>query len=246
MYTRFDEFSINTKTLELLIGRELVQLDERFFLLFRLLIEYYPAHCGKQQCLDYIWPNTVVSDMSLAKLVSNTRKLFKQAGCEVSIIQTVHGRGYRLSKELGLQLCSQNSLLERPRAVTMEPRLFSEGPMSEFYKTKLDVHVGESDISDGTAILSGSSPRRDNKETVTLFARLLIQKGNLIVIFLLLSFIAILLFNYHFMPSFFTFPATNKMNNSTGMLSSHSPETIRRMLWIDGHSDNDIEKIGIS
>ncbi|QFU21372.1 response regulator [Shewanella eurypsychrophilus] len=106
MYIRFDEFSIDTLQLEFIIKGHPVPVDERVCLLFSLLIENYPSHCNKQICLDHIWPDTIVSDMSLSKLVSDARKVFKQAGCSVAIIQTVHGRGYRLSQELGKQLAN--------------------------------------------------------------------------------------------------------------------------------------------
>ncbi|MFT5704549.1 MAG: DNA-binding winged helix-turn-helix (wHTH) protein [Shewanella sp.] len=197
MYTRFDEFSINTNTFELMIGRELVQSDERVFLLFELLIERYPAHCGKQECLDHIWYDTVVSNMSLAKLVSDTRKLFKQAGCEVPIIQTIHGRGYRLSAELGTQLSSQNSLLETPQAVTNVPKLASEGIMFKGDRANLDVNMTGGENPNFSAIQGASFIRQNTREPMTIFARLRVRKGNLIVIFLILSCIAILLFHHH-------------------------------------------------
>ncbi|WP_076416591.1 response regulator [Shewanella sp. UCD-KL12] len=110
MYISFDEFSINTVQQEFVIDDQSIQIDERICSLFSLLIESYPNHCNKQACLQHIWPDTVVSDMSLSKLVSDTRKIFKNAGCEAAIIQTVHGRGYRLSQALGRQLLNQDAL----------------------------------------------------------------------------------------------------------------------------------------
>lgn len=120
MYIRFDEFCLNTLQLELTIAHHCVSLDERICLLLRLLVENYPSYCTKQTCLEHIWPDTIVSGMSLSKLVSDTRKVFKQAGCEVAIIQTVHGRGYRLSQELGKQLThSEKGVLLNP--IELEP-----------------------------------------------------------------------------------------------------------------------------
>ena len=72
MYSYFDELSFYSKTFELVIAKELVQFDKRVFLLLKLLIEHYPAHCSKRTCLVIVSDLNVVSDMLSAKLVSDT------------------------------------------------------------------------------------------------------------------------------------------------------------------------------
>lgn len=104
MTLSFNEFSINTEALELQVAGHVVAIDERNIALLQTLAQHYPEHCSKQECLALIWPETIVSDMSLSKLVSDTRKLFNQAGYSGPLIQTVHGRGYRLDHALGKQL----------------------------------------------------------------------------------------------------------------------------------------------
>ncbi|ACA88054.1 winged helix-turn-helix domain-containing protein [Shewanella woodyi] len=216
MYTHFEEFSINTETFELVIAKELVQLDERVFQLFKLLIEDYPAHCSKQRCLDRIWPNTVVSDMSLAKLVSDTRKLFKKAGCQAPIIETVHGRGYRLSKELGQQLSSVDTL------VGSESQLLPSG----------FEQVGREP--------SAKIPAQE--ESLSFTEKTLAQKGNLIVGFLLLIFMAFTL-NHYLIPSVLTSAQTPVLkNNPQEVVYSQSPDAIGRILWVDDHPDNNVEE----
>ena len=78
--------------------------DERTLLLMQLLIEHFPEPVDQQMLLDTLWPNTVVSSWSVARLISDTRKLFKDAGVTESVIQTLHGRGYRLEPELAARL----------------------------------------------------------------------------------------------------------------------------------------------
>ncbi|GGI76701.1 hypothetical protein GCM10007978_12940 [Shewanella hanedai] len=221
MYTRFDEFSINTKTFELMIGRELVQLDERVFLLFSLLIEHYPTHCSKQECLEYIWPDTVVSDMSLAKLVSDTRKLFKLAGCEVPIIQTIHGRGYRLSKELGQQLGSQGSQLEQLNPVISEPSL----------------QLKESDTHEETTVQGELASWLNDDKTIILFGSLQLKRRNVIAVSLIFIFAAISVFS-HLSPSWFT----SSIHHSKELVYSQSPAAIGRILWVDDNPDNNIKE----
>ncbi|QQX80965.1 winged helix-turn-helix domain-containing protein [Shewanella sp. KX20019] len=110
MKLSFSEFSIDCETAELLVNGAKIAIDERNIMLIQLLAKSYPEYCLKQDCLDKIWVGTVVSDMSLSKLVSDTRKIFAKAGYSGPLIQTVHGRGYRLGHELGQQLSQlQNS-----------------------------------------------------------------------------------------------------------------------------------------
>ncbi|MCL1050451.1 winged helix-turn-helix domain-containing protein [Shewanella abyssi] len=104
MKLSFSEFSIDCETAELLVNGANIAIDERNIMLIQLLAQSYPEYCSKQDCLDKIWVGTVVSDMSLSKLVSDTRKIFAKAGYSGPLIQTVHGRGYRLEHELGKQL----------------------------------------------------------------------------------------------------------------------------------------------
>ena len=104
MNLSFSEFCIDSEALELCVADKCVALDQRHISLLSLLAEHYPEHCSKQDCLAEVWQDTVVSDMSLSKLVSDTRKLFAKAGYQGPLIQTVHGRGYRLEHVLGKQL----------------------------------------------------------------------------------------------------------------------------------------------
>ncbi|WP_299804289.1 winged helix-turn-helix domain-containing protein [uncultured Shewanella sp.] len=116
MLLSFSEFSIDSETLELNVDGDCLAIDERNMTLLAMLAERYPDHCSKQECLDLIWQGTVVSDMSLSKLVSDTRKLFCKAGYQGPLIQTVHGRGYRLEHQLGKQLLAKTQIELEPQA----------------------------------------------------------------------------------------------------------------------------------
>ncbi|WP_394201227.1 response regulator [Shewanella waksmanii] len=108
MLVEFEQFSIDCELRQLVINGQVVNADDRLFVLMALLIEHAPQWASKQQCIDKCWPDTVVTDLSLSKLVSQVRKVFKQAGCDAMVIQTVHGRGFRLADELALQLNGAN------------------------------------------------------------------------------------------------------------------------------------------
>ena len=100
MFYDFQTFSLDITNRQLVIYGELVDIDERAFVLFDVLTNAYPETCTKQQLLECIWPDTVVSEWSLSKLISDIRKVFKNAGYDGPLLQTVHGKGYRLAVEL--------------------------------------------------------------------------------------------------------------------------------------------------
>ncbi|MDT3309487.1 response regulator [Shewanella vaxholmensis] len=108
MHYTFRTFMLDVQNRTLHYNSERINCDERVILLISLLIEAYPEHCDQAFLLEKIWPNTVVSSWSVARLISDTRKLFTSAGLDIPIIQTLHGRGYRLSHDIAAILSSQN------------------------------------------------------------------------------------------------------------------------------------------
>lgn len=110
MIYQFSSISLNTVNKQLLVNGQRVDAEDRLIYLLIELIVHYPEHCDKDYILDKIWPDTVVSEWSVSKLVSDARHLFKQHGYDQDIIQTIRGRGYRLNPELGEQLYITESL----------------------------------------------------------------------------------------------------------------------------------------
>lgn len=104
MRYRFDRFELNLTQLTITSDGKPIAADARIVTLIGLLIDAYPEHCDRKFLLDQVWPTTMVAHWSLARLVSDTRKLFKEAGHDGPLIQTLHGRGYRLAPELAQQL----------------------------------------------------------------------------------------------------------------------------------------------
>lgn len=100
-------------------GRKL-QCDERTLMLFQLLIESYPEPLEATLLLEKLWPNTVVSSWSVTRLISDARKMLKDAGMQESVIQTLHGRGYRLEPELAAKL--QSKVADANAGVVLPPK----------------------------------------------------------------------------------------------------------------------------
>ena len=104
MQYRFRQFVLDTAQLHLTAGGAPVNMDARPLQLLRLLIETYPEPCSKNQLLEHLWPDSVVSQWSAGRVVSDTRRCFRELGYDGPLIQTLHGRGYRLAPELAEEL----------------------------------------------------------------------------------------------------------------------------------------------
>lgn len=120
MQYKFDRFTLDAKNLSLMRDGQLLCIDQRMLKLMILLIEAYPASCEQQVLLSSIWQRTVVSYWSLARLVSDTRRFFRQNGCENPIIETVHGTGFRLSPLL-LCRCLDVEDVQQPSEIKATP-----------------------------------------------------------------------------------------------------------------------------
>lgn len=119
----FDRFELDTELLLLTVhDAPPVAADARSVQLLGLLIEAWPEHGERRVLLEKLWPTTVVAHWSLARLVSDTRKLFANAGYTDPLIQTLHGRGYRLAPELAQKLGLPASSTPDEKVDTASPR----------------------------------------------------------------------------------------------------------------------------
>ena len=65
-----------------------------------LLITNRPRAVSKAEILDRVWPNTFVSDASLARTITEIRKAIGESGPFGSAIRTVHAFGYAFAAEV--------------------------------------------------------------------------------------------------------------------------------------------------
>lgn len=65
-----------------------------------LLITNRPRAVSKAEILDRVWPNTFVSDASLARTINEIRKAIGESGPFGSAIRTVHAFGYAFAAEV--------------------------------------------------------------------------------------------------------------------------------------------------
>jgi DNA-binding response OmpR family regulator len=114
MFYQFDDFSLDTERQTLIIQGAVVAANVQIVKFLSLLIEAYPQSCKKHLLHQELWNDTVVTDSSIARLVTDTRKLFKLHGYNGPLIQTIHGQGYRLAAELNDQALSHTAAMSSP------------------------------------------------------------------------------------------------------------------------------------
>lgn len=212
MKLTFSEFSIDSETFELHVGDQSVAIDERNVALLSILAQRYPEHCSKQECLDLIWQETVVSDMSLSKLVSDTRKLFSKAGYQGPLIQTVHGRGYRLEHVLGKQVIAQAQ--SQNQSESQEKARPQQGAVKPINSDQPPTPTASQKMS--------ATNWFSNWEN---FAKVLI---------LLLLTIGLAFQIWHVTSSEHNKPAATSLNYS------EPKDSIGRILWVDDHPENNL------
>lgn len=90
----FEPFYLNIKRQCLQKNAEDIKTSARMFELLHILAKASPKPVSKEQLTTSLWPNTIVSEWSLARLVSDTRTLLGDDGEQQKYIQTIRGAGF--------------------------------------------------------------------------------------------------------------------------------------------------------
>jgi DNA-binding winged helix-turn-helix (wHTH) protein len=91
---RFGECRLNVSTRQVFRSGVEVHLSPKAFELLKLLVERRPRAISKAEAHAAIWPDTFVSDASLARLVTDIRSAIGDDAREPRFVRTVHGFGY--------------------------------------------------------------------------------------------------------------------------------------------------------
>ena len=109
MSLRFCGCTLDVDAHRLFRGSDEVHLSPKAFETFKILVENRPRALSKTELLNRVWPDVVVSEVSLARVISEIRG---QIGDDRHgrIIRTVHSHGYAFVAEL-----EDTAADERPR-----------------------------------------------------------------------------------------------------------------------------------
>jgi DNA-binding winged helix-turn-helix (wHTH) protein len=93
---QFSHFELNSarKTLHINHSNTKVDIGIRVFKLLELLCAASPEAISKQELIETLWPESVVSEHSLARLISDVRHILGDDGDAQHIIKTYRGIGF--------------------------------------------------------------------------------------------------------------------------------------------------------
>ena len=94
MRFRFDPFTLDTGSRQLLRGGDSVHLSPKAFDLLTILLENRPWALGKDDLHARVWPGTFVSDTSLSTLINEIRSALDDSARHPRFLRTVHSHGY--------------------------------------------------------------------------------------------------------------------------------------------------------
>lgn len=116
----FDDFEFYPQQQKLLYKGNPCQLEPKMLQLIQILIEKRPKLVTKEELMEQLWPDAVVSDWSLARLVSDTRKLIEDDGKQQSIIKTIRGKGFTFAANVDeiIQAYQSDSNQDTEKSVT--------------------------------------------------------------------------------------------------------------------------------
>src|SRR5512135_314191 len=94
MRLRFGDVTFDSGRRALFRGPRRIRLSPKAFRLLELLLSKRPDAVPKAEILEFVWPDVVVNEGSLAALVKDVRKLLGCGADKSSLLRTVHGFGY--------------------------------------------------------------------------------------------------------------------------------------------------------
>lgn len=97
---RFEDFTLDPDTRQLLIDGGEVHLSPKAFDLLTLLVMNRARAIAKAELQQRLWPSTFVEETNLATLVAEIRRALRDSAAHPRFIRTVYGFGYRFTGEL--------------------------------------------------------------------------------------------------------------------------------------------------
>src|SRR5271166_2377929 len=92
---RFDDVEIDVQNLTVTVGSEIRPLEPKSFRLLLFLVENPGRVLPKEEMMAVVWPDAFVSDNSLARAITQIRKVLDDDPKAPKYIETVPSVGYR-------------------------------------------------------------------------------------------------------------------------------------------------------
>ena len=118
---RFHDFVVDPERWRLSRGQQEVHLEPVVLNLLVYLISQRDRLVTRQELMDTVWGDTVISDSALSKAVARLRKALEDDSTAPRYLETVHSQGYRFIAEV--EESDPESHLAPPRATELRPSL---------------------------------------------------------------------------------------------------------------------------
>jgi len=100
---RFGQCVLDTEARELRRGGVPRELSPKGFQFLELLLACRPRAVAKQEMHERLWPDTFVSDSSLARLASEVRSAIGDDARHPRLVRTIHRHGYAFSGAVAIE-----------------------------------------------------------------------------------------------------------------------------------------------
>jgi DNA-binding winged helix-turn-helix (wHTH) protein len=97
---RFEDFTLDPDTRQLLMNGSEVHVSPKAFDLLTLLVVNRARAISKTELQERLWPSTFVEETNLATLVAEIRRALRDSAAHPRFVTTVYGFGYRFAAEL--------------------------------------------------------------------------------------------------------------------------------------------------
>jgi DNA-binding winged helix-turn-helix (wHTH) protein len=115
---RFDDFTLDYATRQLLLNDAEVHLSRKAFELLAFLVEHRSRAVSKGELQQHLWPETFVEETNLATLIAEIRRALGDPAATPRFVRTVYGFGYRFVAE------AQADVPSAPSPIPDRTRLF--------------------------------------------------------------------------------------------------------------------------
>lgn len=92
------------------INNTQINHPEKILLCLRLFLQSQNKVLSKDQLMEHLWGEVVVSDDSLFKVIQEIRSIFKKNGLSGSTITNVYGKGYKVQPQIRLSVEKNGSI----------------------------------------------------------------------------------------------------------------------------------------
>jgi DNA-binding winged helix-turn-helix (wHTH) protein len=100
MRVSFREFDVDFAQRRLFAGDREIRIAPKALDLLRLLIERRPAAVAKREIFTRLWPDTFVTENTLATLIGDLRSALDDSASDPVVIRTAYGFGYAFIAEI--------------------------------------------------------------------------------------------------------------------------------------------------